>query len=199
MIDLRKHPKLERRIRSSRDLKHSIYTLSELYGEQKRVSSRFVTEHCLETAETVSYHTNKPAYLIIAIFHDIIEDLGLSFDDVKSISGQEGEMIARMVTTLSKRTDIKNRQVRNTEYMNRLYRDISEGNRGVGLVKVSDRLSNLRDLEYLSPEKRMAISRQTLVFYLPIASRLGLINLSIRLMVLSLPHIGSERRLNSWK
>ena len=141
MTSLRDCPRLRRLTISSPDLKHSVCTLSELYGEQKRVSSRFVAEHCLETAETVSYHTNKPAYLITAIFHDIREDLGLSFDDVKSISGQEGEMIARMVTTLSKRTDIKNRQVRNTEYMNRLYRDISEGNRGVGLVKVADRLS----------------------------------------------------------
>jgi (p)ppGpp synthase/HD superfamily hydrolase len=189
---LLKYPGLKSVAGNSPDIRDAGSTMIDLYQGRKRLSKRFVMEHCLETAEIVSQYTVHSIYLKTAMFHDLREDLHLSFEEIKDISGQNGAQIAAFVTTLSKDVRIKNRKERNTEYFNRLYRAISGGNRGVGLVKIADRCSNLRDLAYHTPEKRIEISRQTLVFYLPIALRLRLISLAIKLMVLSVPHIGSE-------
>ena len=90
MINLQKYPRLERLTKSSIDLKSAYNTVCDLYQDKKRISGRPVVLHCLETAEITNHFVSNPIYVTTALFHDIREDLGLSFDDVKLISGQEG-------------------------------------------------------------------------------------------------------------
>ena len=186
MIDLREYPRLNRMIRGSSDLGTVIDVVFGLCPDMKRLSGRFVIQHFLETAEITSWYTSEPSYLMTAILHDSREDINLSFEDVKQISGKV--RVAEMVTALSKRPDLKNRQAREIEYLNRLSKAI-EGNPWVGVIKLADRRSNLTDLHAVPPEKRKAIATQTLDFYVPMALRLGLPRLANALKELSLPHV----------
>ena len=171
----------------------------DLYQDKKRLSGRFVTEHCLETAEIVSQYTLHTVYIKGALFHDLYEDLHLSFKDIKKISRKNGNKIAAIVATLSKDPEIKERALRNKEYMTRLLRAIFNEDPALGLIKIADRRSNLTDIQYLPPEKRTFIADQTINFYVPIAVKLGLKELAEVLWALSLPHASStfERSIDS--
>jgi (p)ppGpp synthase/HD superfamily hydrolase len=177
-------------IRSS-ELERAIDKMCGLYGNKKRQSGKLVINHCLETAEYLARYRNVPIYyLIIALFHDSIEDLCVSFSELKSFFGQEGEKIARMVTILSKRPDIMDREQRDKEYMNRLSNAFLKGERDLILIKLCDRRVNLNDLNFLPSMKRKRIAIQTIQFYVPLARELGFPGLANRLKELSLPYIG---------
>jgi len=197
MIDLRDYPRLERMIRGSPDLRTAVGKIFDLYKDKRRVSERLVIQHCLETGEIASWYTSDRVYLMSAILHDCREDIGLSFEDVKKISGKDGVRVAEMVTTLSKRADLKDREERNREYLNHLFKGIEE-DPWLGVIKGADRLSNLTDLYALPPEKRRTIATQTLDFYVPMALRLGIPRLANELRALSLPHVvqDSERTID---
>lgn len=194
MIALKDYPRLERVIRDSPDLGSAVDTVFDLYKEKRRISGKLVIQHCLETGEIISRYTSKPVYLVTGIYHDGMEDLGLSFEDVKRMSGKDGVRVAQLVTALSKRADLKDREMRNREYTERQAKAI-EKDHWVGIIKLSDRLSNLTDIQALPPEKRKAIAIQTIEFYVPIALRLGIPRLANELRALSLPHVvqDSER------
>ena len=189
IISLNSSPKLKYLTKSSSDLRYACHIVAEFYQEEKRKSGRLVIDHCFETLQFASYYITDPAYHKAALLHDVIEDFGLSFQDVKAISGRDGYKVAHMVTILSKRPDVKNREERNREYMYRLSKAISEEDQGIGIIKLADRLSNLTDLKYLPPARRGAIAWQTLHFYVPIALKLGLKDLGGKLFTLSLPHV----------
>ena len=189
MIDLRDYPRLER-LKDVPGLGSVIDSVSDLCRDRRRLSGRLGILHFLETCKITSRYTRGPVHLMAAVLHDCREDLGLSFEDVKRISGKDGARVAEMVTALSKRSDLKDREARNREYLNRLSKAIEE-DRWVGVIKLSDRLSNLTDLYALHPEKRRAIAIQTLDFYVPMALRLDIPELAITLQTLSLPMSGT--------
>ena len=205
MILLPNYPRLERLSRSSPDLSRAMTMLPILYGPKMRLSGRRITDHCFETAEILAGYTTNPSYLKTALFHDLCEDLGLSSEDVKEISGHDGARISQMVTILSKRADLKNSEDRAGEYFDRLSKAIVDGYHGVGLMKLCDRLSNMLDLHYHRPDKRRTICYQTLNFYVPMAFYLGLNGLGNHLRRLSLlhirhcPRVGRTINVENWK
>jgi GTP pyrophosphokinase len=187
MFNLGYYPRLERLAKSSPDLRCTLGRVFRFYQDQKRLSGRPVIQHCLETAELASQYTTESCYLMVAIYHDLREDLGLPFRNLKIISGCYGEKVAGMVTILSKRADLKNKNDRNREYMARIANAI-EKDPWVGIIKLSDRRSNLTDIQSLPAGKRREIAAQTLHFYVPIALKLGLVGLANSMKELSLPY-----------
>ena len=113
---------------NSSQISNAISTISKLYGNARRVSGRPIVTHCTQTAEIVSHYTTAPNHLISALYHDVEEDLNLKFDDIQKISPCEDEIIAKMVTTLSKKEHL-NGQERNGEYVARLQKAIFGGNK----------------------------------------------------------------------
>ena len=103
-----------------------------------------------------------------------------------------------MVTALTKRSDLKNREARDREYIDRLGKVIEESP-WLGVIKIADQLSNLTDLHALPAEKRRAIASQTLNFYVPVALRLGMPRLANELKELSLPHVVQDLGRTLWK
>ena len=191
MVNLQKCPRLERLAEKLAELEDTFGDLSDLYKGRKRISGRSVMEHCLETAEIVSHYTFDTVYIKGALFHDIYEDLHLSFKDIKKISIKNGDKIAAIVATLSKDPEIKERALRNKEYMTRLLRAIFNEDPALGLIKIADRRSNLTDIQYLPPKKRTFIADQTINFYVPIAVKLGFKELAKVLGELSLPYVSN--------
>ena len=140
-------------------------------GQFRRSGEPYVT-HPLAVAGILSEMHMDPQSLVAAMLHDVIEDTGISKSAVKS---QFGDTIAEMVDGVSKLNKISfsshaEAQAENFQKMAlAMARDIR-----VILVKLADRLHNMRTLDVLSPEKRRRVARETLDIYAPIANRLGM-------------------------
>lgn len=145
-------------------------------GQFRRSGDPYVT-HPLAVAGILSEMHMDPQSLVAAMLHDVIEDTGISKAAVK---GQFGDTIAEMVDGVSKLNKITfsshaEAQAENFQKMAlAMAKDIR-----VILVKLADRLHNMRTLDVLSPEKRRRVARETLDIYAPIANRLGMNSIRI--------------------
>ncbi len=140
-------------------------------GQYRRSGEPYVT-HPLAVADILSNMHMDHQSLMAAMLHDVIEDTGINKSAIKN---QFGETIAEMVDGLSKLNKISfasraEAQAENFQKMAlAMARDIR-----VILVKLADRLHNMRTLGALSTDKRRRIARETLDIYAPIANRLGM-------------------------
>jgi guanosine-3',5'-bis(diphosphate) 3'-pyrophosphohydrolase len=140
-------------------------------GQFRRSGEPYVT-HPLAVANILCDMHMDHQSLMAAMLHDVIEDTGVSKTAIK---GQFGDTVADMVDGVSKLNKITfsshaEAQAENFQKMAlAMARDLR-----VILVKLADRLHNMRTLDVLSPEKRRRIARETLDIYAPIANRLGM-------------------------
>ena len=140
-------------------------------GQFRRSGEPYVT-HPLAVANILCDMHMDHQSLMAAMLHDVIEDTGVSKTAIKS---QFGDTVADMVDGVSKLNKITfsthaEAQAENFQKMAlAMARDLR-----VILVKLADRLHNMRTLDVLSPEKRRRIARETLDIYAPIANRLGM-------------------------
>lgn len=140
-------------------------------GQFRRSGEPYVT-HPLAVANILSDMHMDHQSLMAAMLHDVIEDTGVSKTAIK---GQFGDTVADMVDGVSKLNKIAfsshaEAQAENFQKMAlAMARDLR-----VILVKLADRLHNMRTLDVLSPEKRRRIAKETLDIYAPIANRLGM-------------------------
>jgi GTP diphosphokinase / guanosine-3',5'-bis(diphosphate) 3'-diphosphatase len=140
-------------------------------GQFRRSGEPYVT-HPLAVANILSDMHMDHQSLMAAMLHDVIEDTGVSKTAVKN---QFGDTVADMVDGVSKLNKIQfsshaEAQAENFQKMAlAMARDLR-----VILVKLADRLHNMRTLDVLSPDKRRRIAKETLDIYAPIANRLGM-------------------------
>jgi len=141
------------------------------YGQQRRSGEPYVT-HPLAVADILADMHMDHQSLMAALLHDVIEDTGISKD---AIEAQFGDAVAELVDGVSKLTQIEfdtleEKQAENFQKMAlAMARDIR-----VILVKLADRLHNMRTLGVLPTTKARRIARETLDIYAPIAMRLGM-------------------------
>jgi GTP pyrophosphokinase len=147
-------------------------------GQTRRSGEAYIT-HPLAVARILADLKLDHQSLMAAMLHDVIEDTGIPKD---ALSEQFGAPVAELVDGVSKLTQIEFRsraeaQAENFQKMTlAMARDIR-----VILVKLADRLHNMRTLGHMSTEKRQRIARETLDIYAPIANRLGMHSLCIEL------------------
>src|SRR5258707_8799310 len=109
--------------------------------------------------------------IVCALLHDTVEDTDLSLDDVK---GLFGEKVAQIIDGLTKISGvIDNTQSIQAENFRKVLLTMSEDIRVI-LIKLADRLHNMRTLEHMKRDKQMKIASETLFLYAPLAHRLGL-------------------------
>lgn len=143
-------------------------------GQKRRSGDPYII-HPLQVAEILSDMRMDHQSLMAAMLHDVIEDTGIAKDALQS---QFGEAVAELVDGVSKLTHISfetraEAQAENFQKMTlAMARDIR-----VIIVKLADRLHNMRTIGSLNPEKRRRIARETLDIYSPIANRLGMYEL----------------------
>src|SRR6266542_5823220 len=108
----------------------------------------------------------------VGLLHDVVED---TLVDVATIRGYFGDEVAQLVNGLTKIAQISNvsREEQQAENVRKMLLAMVDDVRVV-LVKLADRLHNMRTLEYLNPEKRQRIAQETMDIYAPIAHRLGM-------------------------
>ena len=147
-------------------------------GQYRRSGDPYIV-HPLAVANILSDMHMDSQSLMAAMLHDVIEDTIVPKD---ALAQQFGETVTELVDGVSKLTHIKfesqeEKQAGNFQKMAMaMARDIR-----VILVKLADRLHNMRTLDAMPPEKKRRIARETLDIYAPIANRLGISNIRIEL------------------
>ncbi len=160
-------------------VKRAYYYAEQAHDGQRRRSGQPYVTHPLAVAGILADMHMDHQSLMAALLHDVIEDTGIS---KASLGEQFGDTVADLVDGVSKLTRIESEsraeaQAENFQKMAlAMARDIR-----VILVKLADRLHNMRTLGVLKPEKRRRIARETLEMYAPIAQRLGMHNIRVEL------------------
>lgn len=146
---------------------------------QQRISGEPYIHHPLEVAGILGEMHMDHQTLMAAILHDVIEDTPTAKDDIRK---KFGKTVADLVDGVSKLTQIKFDTVEEAQAQNfrKMLMAMSNDIRVI-LVKLADRLHNMRTLGSLRREKRVRIARETLEIYVPIAQRLGLNNIRLEL------------------
>ncbi|WP_374439451.1 bifunctional GTP diphosphokinase/guanosine-3',5'-bis pyrophosphate 3'-pyrophosphohydrolase [Pseudomonas panipatensis] len=153
-------------------VRRAYYYAEQAHDGQRRRSGEAYVTHPLAVANILADMHMDHQSLMAAMLHDVIEDTGIAKE---ALTAQFGETVAELVDGVSKLTQMNfeskaEAQAENFQKMAMaMARDIR-----VILVKLADRLHNMRTLEVLSGEKRRRIAKETLEIYAPIANRLGM-------------------------
>ncbi len=155
----------------------------EAHAGQKRKSGAPYIIHPVAVARIVAEELQLgPNPVITAFLHDVAEDTSFTLDDIKARFGPDVAYLVRVVTKQKKMQYETSKQVENFKQMlDSLHYDI----RAI-LIKLADRLHNMRTLDSMRPEKQMKIAGETDYFYAPLANRLGLYGIRRELENLSL-------------
>src|SRR3954465_5859238 len=144
----------------------------EAHGEQKRVSGEPYFTHPVAVAMLIAELGMDPATVAAALLHDAPEDTERTTEDIRQ---QFGEEIGRLVEGVTKlgRLQGQTRDVHQAESIRKMFLAMADDLRVV-VIKLCDRLHNMRTLAPLQPEKQRRIAQQTMEIYAPLAHRLGI-------------------------
>ena len=143
------------------------------HGAQLRASGDPYYSHPVEVAGILTKFKLDSASIIAGLLHDTVEDTDTTIDEIRSLFG---EQVAQLVDGLTKLAmiELKSKNDKQAENFRKLLLAMSEDIR-VLLIKLADRLHNMRTLHFLqNPEKRARIARETLDIYAPLAERIGM-------------------------
>lgn len=161
------------------DVTRAYYYAEQAHDGQVRRSGDPYITHPLAVARILSEMRMDHHSLMAALLHDVIEDTGVSKE---ALSEEFNETIAELVDGVSKLTHLEFETIaeKQAENFQKMALAMAEDIRVI-LIKLADRLHNMRTLGVLRPDKRRRIARETLDLYAPIANRLGMNNVRIEL------------------
>jgi len=157
---------------------------------QTRLSGEPYLNHPLEVAYIIAQMRLDTTAVVAALLHDAIED---SYTKVEDISAQFGDEVAQVVDGLTKiaKIDFRSKEEQQAENFRKMILAMSKDLR-ILLIKLADRLHNMRTLQYHTHESQQRIARETLDIYAPLANRLGIHWLQIELEELSLKYLDEQ-------
>ncbi|MDB5508420.1 MAG: rsh [Hyphomicrobiales bacterium] len=142
------------------------------HGAQKRASGDPYFTHPLEVAAILTDLKLDDATIVAAVLHDTIEDTASTREEIDQIFGREIGALVEGLTKL-KKLDLVSKRAEQAENFRKLLLAIADDVR-VLVVKLADRLHNMRTLHFVPPEKRARIAEETLDIYAPLAGRMGM-------------------------
>ena len=166
---------------------------SEKHAGQFRKSGDPYIVHIIEVAYILATLNAGPTTLIAGILHDTVEDCNVSLDEISKTFSPE---VATLVDALTKISSLSHRH--DKEFVAESHRKIfiaMARDVRVIIVKLADRLHNMRTLSYMPEEKQKRIAQETLDVYAPIAHRLGINTIKAELENLSLYYLDREKYL----
>ena len=142
------------------------------HGEQKRASGDPYFSHPLEVAAILTDLKLDDATIAAALLHDTIEDTETTRSEIDTLFGHDIGTLVEGLTKL-KKLDLVTKEAKQAENLRKLLLAIADDVR-VLLVKLADRLHNMRTLEHMAPEARRRTAEETLDIYAPLAARMGM-------------------------
>ncbi len=174
---MRQYDLIERVRRYNRNTDEALLNRAYVYamkahGSQKRASGDPYFSHPLEVAAILTDLKLDDATIAAALLHDTIEDTPVTRAEIDQLFGPD---IGRLVDGLTKlkKLDLVSKQAAQAENLRKLLLAIADDVR-VLLVKLADRLHNMRTLDFVPPEARRRIAEETLDIYAPLAARMGM-------------------------
>ncbi len=160
------------------------------HSGQIRASGEDYISHPLAVAMILTETHMDAESLVAAVLHDVVEDTDI---DIKVIRTEFGDNVARLVDGVTKlsRLDFKNKQEQQAESLRKMLLAMAEDVRVI-LIKLADRLHNMRTLAYRPLIKRKATARETLDIYAPLAHRLGISRMQWEMEDLAFRHLEPE-------
>ena len=163
---------------------------AKAHAGQNRGSGEPYIQHPLETALLLADLQLDRATIAAALLHDVIEDTGVTFDALREAFGIEVARLVDGVTKLS-RIHWNSLEEQQAENLRKMFLAMAEDIRVV-LIKLCDRLHNVRTLDGKRPEARHRIARETLEIYAPLAHRLGIWQVKWKLEDAAFYHLEPE-------
>ena len=155
------------------DLLNRAYVYAMMaHGEQKRASGDPYFSHPLEVAAILTDLKLDDATIVAALLHDTIEDTEATRTEIDTMFGAEIGSLVEGLTKL-KRLELVSREAKQAENLRKLLLAIAADVR-VLLIKLADRLHNMRTMEFMPPASRRRIAEETLDIYAPLAGRMGM-------------------------
>ncbi|HYA87980.1 MAG TPA: bifunctional (p)ppGpp synthetase/guanosine-3',5'-bis(diphosphate) 3'-pyrophosphohydrolase [Nitrospirota bacterium] len=173
------------------DLIRRAYIFSaKVHQGQTRLSGEAYLNHPLEVAAIIASLKLDAATVTASLLHDTIEDTNTTLDEITAVFGTEVAMLVDGMTKLS-RMELQSREQREAENFRKMVVAMAKDIRVI-LIKLADRLHNMRTLKSLSPEKQKRIAQETLDIYAPLANRLGISKIKTELEDLSFMYLNRE-------
>jgi len=178
VLTVTKFRELMRRMRANRpnddlELIRKAYEFSQKHhAGQSRASGQPYLVHPLEVALVLAEMKMDPVAIAAGLLHDSVEDTSVTVVDIRKEFGEQVAHIVEGVTKISA-IDFATREEQQAENLRKMMLAMVDDIRVV-LIKLADRLHNMRTLEHLQPDRQQKIARETLDIYAPIAHRLGM-------------------------
>ncbi|MBM3187492.1 MAG: bifunctional (p)ppGpp synthetase/guanosine-3',5'-bis(diphosphate) 3'-pyrophosphohydrolase [Chloroflexi bacterium] len=163
------------------EVKRALEFATAAHGDQNRASGERYIVHPIETAIILTdLHMDLPT-ILAAILHDVLEDTGITYEELAQAFD---ETVAKLVEGVTKLRQVKRKSKleevdldeTEAENLRKMFLAMVDDIRVI-IIKLADRLHNMRTLQYLPPEKQRRIARETLDIYAPLANRLGIAQL----------------------
>ena len=159
-------------------------------GQVRKSGDPYIS-HCIGVAEILAELQAGPITICAGLLHDTIEDTPTTKEEIEKNFGKEVAVLVEALTKVTRLSDYKNVEF-TAENHRKIFVAMAKDVRVI-IVKLSDRLHNMRTLQFQPREKQIRISKETLDVYAPIAHRLGLYNVQTELEDISLWYLEPEK------
>ena len=160
------------------------------HAGQVRHSGEPYVSHCVEVARILADLQLDTTTVVSGLLHDVVEDTDVTIEGVKHEFGEEISQIVDGLTKIAN-LPLSSREERQVENYRKLLLSIAKDARVI-LIKLADRLHNMRTLDWLAPEKRRRIAQETRDLYAPLAHRFGMAKVRWELEDLAFKHLEPE-------
>ena len=171
-------------------MEKAFYFAKAAHANQKRASGEEYFIHPCSVASILVDLGLDYATISAAFLHDVIEDTPVSEGDIQKEFGTEILTLVQGVTKLDK-IEFKSHEEEQAENFKKIFVSMAKDIRGI-IIKLADRLHNMRSLNFLSQERQLRMAHETLDIYAPLAGRLGISQIKCELEDLSLKYIDPE-------